>query len=158
MKNNFVKAIATLGLISTLSTVASAADFGMAADISGNNSSQIRGIVKLDETMRLEPYFGFTYKSPDNGTSHTNLQLGTAFHLLQPLSNSTKLYYGAYLDFTTDALQYNDFNIGPVAGVEYMFAKEFSVAGEVALNFGFGSGTKISTNTSAVLRYYFIGL
>ncbi len=158
MKNNFVKAITTLGLVSSLSTVASATDFGMAAGISGNNSSQIRAIVTLDETMRLEPYLGFTYRSPDNGISSTNLQLGTAFHLMQPLSDNTKLYYGGYLDFATDAPQYNDFNFGPVAGVEYMFAKEFSVAGEVSFNFGFGSGTKISTNTSTVLRYYFIGL
>jgi len=158
MKNNFIKLLAALGLISSLSTVASATDFGMAADISGNNSSQIRGIVKLNETMRLEPYLGLTYTSPNYGSSSTNLQLGTAFHLLQPLSDTTKLYYGAYVDFGIDAPQYNDFNFGPVAGVEYMFAKEFSVSGEVTLNFGFGSGTKISTNTSAVLRYYFIGL
>ncbi len=158
MKNNFVKILVALGLISSLSTVANATDFGMAADISGNNNSQIRGIVKINETMRLEPYLGLTYTSPNYASSSTNLQLGTAFQLLQPLSNTTKLYYGAFVDFAIDAPQYNDFNFGPVAGVEYMFAKEFSVAGEVALNFGFGGGTKISTNTSAVLRYYFIGL
>ena len=153
MKKNIIKAVSALGLVSALSTSAVAADFGMAAGISGTNNSEIRGIVKLDDSMRLEPYVGFEYLSPSVGASRTNFTLGTAFHMLQPLSAKTDLYYGAYIDFSTDAL--SDVDLGPVAGVEYKFAKEFSVAGEVALNFGFGGATQIGTTTSAVLRYYF---
>ena len=155
MKKNIIKAVTALGLVSSLSTSAVAADFGMAVGISGTDSNEIRGIIKLDDTMRLEPYTGLTYVSY-NGVSNTNLTLGTAFHMLQPLSTNTELYYGAYIDFSTDAI--SDVDLGPVAGVEYKFAKEFSVAGEVALNFGFGGATQIGTKTSAVLRYYFIGL
>jgi len=159
MKSTLTKTVAALAVASALSTSAVAADnqFGVGVSVAGD-AAQLRGTINLDNTMRLEPFFGYTYENPDGGNSRTNLSIGTAFHFMKPVSSKINLYYGAFAGLDNTDVgngSSNVFALGPVAGVEYAFDKQFTLGAEAKVNIGFGDTTVFGTDSAVILRYYF---
>jgi len=160
--NKFVlKTFSTVALVGALSTAAVADEpqFGVGVGVAGQNSTTLRGTVTLDDDLRLEPYFGFSYLNPDTGSSKTDITLGSALHVMEPINSKMSAYYGAFAGLLNYDYGNNNsgtvFNLGPVAGVEYAFDPHFTLGAEVRLTAGFGDYTAISTDSSVLLRYYF---
>ena len=141
------------------SSVAIADDANIGVGVSiGDTNSQIRMPIELDNSLRLEPYFGFSYKNPDDAASTTNWQIGAALHKEKEFKEAISGYYGGYLGFERNEIDnssQNVFILGPVAGIEYALEKNFTIGGEVRLNIGFGDETQVETQTAVLLRYYF---
>ena len=160
--NKFVlKTLSTVALVGALSTsaVADEPQFGLGVGVAGQNSTTIRGTVTLDDQLRLEPYFGFSYLNPDTGSSKTDITLGSALHVMAPINNKISAYYGGFAGIKNYDYGNGDsgtiLNLGPVAGVEYAFDQKFTLGAEVRFDVGFGDYTAVSTDSSVLLRYYF---
>jgi len=139
--------------MATLYTSASADLFGIDAGVGVSvtgSQSVIRTPIKLNDTMRVEPYIAFV----SSDLVADNITLGAAFHMLEPVNNNLNLYYGAYAGLS-DNTAWTDVYLGPVAGVEYSFDKQFSLGAEVSLDLGFGDATDVRTSSEVTLRYYF---
>ncbi|WP_297442696.1 hypothetical protein [Sulfurimonas sp.] len=160
MKKNIAKITSAVVLATVLSTSAVASEaqqFGLGVGVTGD-ATTLRGTVSLDDGLRLEPYFGFSYLSPKTGNSQSDLQIGSALHMVQAINNDINAYYGGFVGIgNTDngVSAVTTFNLGPVAGVEYKLDKQFTLGAEMRMNFGFGDDTVIGTNSSVLLRYYF---
>jgi hypothetical protein len=166
--NKFVlKTLSTVALVGALSTsaVADEPQFGLGVGVAGQDSTTIRGTITLDDDMRLEPFFGFGYIDGDS-TSSTNVSIGSALHIVKPINAKISAYYGGFAGiYSTDtdytvgtvktSISSTNFQLGPVAGVEYAFDKQFTLGAEVSFNLGFGDDTVIGTNSAVLLRYYF---
>ena len=159
-----LKTVATVALVGALSTAAVADEpqFGLGVGVAGQHSATLRGTISLEDNMRVEPYFGFSYqdKNPSNGNSETTLDVGSALHMMQPISSVLTAYYGGFAgihnyDYGSGAVSGTIFNFGPVAGVEYALDKQFTLGAEMRFNLGFGDETAIGTESSVLLRYYF---
>lgn len=160
MYKTVIKGLSTLALTSLLasSALAQESQFGVGVGVASDNAALLRGTINLDNNMRLEPFFGYTYKNPDNQPSISYLELGTALHLLQPISSKINAYYGGYVGYENDEINGNGnslFKLGPVAGVEYAFDKQFTLGAEVGLGLGFGDEIIVTTDSAVILRYYF---
>ena len=163
--NKFVlKIVTTVALVGALSTTAFAdePEFGLGVGINGQNSATLRGIISLENNMRVEPYFGFSYQDPNpsNGNSQTILNVGSALEMTKPINNVLKAYYGGFAgiqsyDYGSGNNSGTIFNFGPVAGVEYALNKQFTLGAEMKFNFGFGNATVLGTDSSVLVRYYF---
>lgn len=158
--NNKIKLLLAIGITTSLSTTALAQDhkFGLGIGVAPSNSAVIRGTINLDETTRLEPFFGFSYINPDKGDSTSRVELGTAFHLLKPINPKMNAYYGAYVSYQKNDTGNADqslFILGPVAGVEYALDEQFTLGAEVNIGLGFGDATVFGTDSAVILRYYF---
>lgn len=162
-----LKTLSAAALAGALSTAAVADEpqFGVGVGIAGQDSALIKGTITLEDNLRLEPFLGFTYQDGDN-TSVTNFQIGTALEVMKPISSKITGYYGGYVGILTSSADYTygntttsvsntNFNLGPVAGVEYAFDKQFTLGAEVRFDLGFGDVTTFGTNSSVLLRYYF---
>jgi hypothetical protein len=160
MEKNILKVTSAIVLAAVLSNTAVASDttqLGLGVGITGDTTT-LRGTIDLDNSLRLEPYFGFSYKDPNGGKSTTNLKIGTALHVKQALTNIINGYYGGFFginNYDNGVTSSTIVNLGPVAGVEYAFDKQFTLGAEVRLNFGLGDDTVIGTNSAVLLRYYF---
>ncbi len=158
MRKNFKKAVVASALLATLSTQASATDsqVGVAASFN-QNTSEIRGIVGLNDNLRLEPFIAFAYISPDEGDSFTNYTVGSTLEYTKELHTNIDGYIGGFGAITHfDAGDGNtNFFFGPLAGVEYEFTPNFTLGGEIRFEIGVGDLTTLSTNSSILLRYYF---
>jgi len=162
-----VSAIAVTAALST-SLMAQEPQFGVGVGVTSLNnnatsqfgigSTTIRGTVSLEDGLRLEPYLGFGYVDPDGSDSVTDISLGTALHMVKPVSAKINAYYGGYVgldSIDSGSTSYTTFNLGPVAGVEYAFDSQFTLGAEVSVNIGFGDITSMATNSAVILRYYF---
>ena len=145
-------------LLATLGTQAMAEDtqVGVAASFN-QNSSEIRGIVGLNDDLRLEPFIAFAYISPDEGDSFINYTIGSTLEYTKELHTNINGYAGGFAAIShLDAGDGNtNFFFGPLAGVEYEFTPNFTLGGEVRFEIGVGDYTTLSTNSSILLRYYF---
>ena len=162
MKQFMLKTVATVALVGTLSTAAVADEpqFGLGVGVAGQNSATLRGTISLEDNMRVEPYFGFSYQDPSTGNSQTTLDVGSALEMMQPISSVLNAYYGGFVgihnyDYGSGAASGTIFNFGPVAGVEYALDKQFTLGAEMKFNLGFGDATVLGTESSVLLRYYF---
>ncbi len=161
MKRMMFKTVSAVALVGTLSTsaVADEPQFGLGVGVAGQNSTTIRGTITLDDQLRLEPYFGFSYLNPDKGDSRTDIELGSALHIMAPINNKIRAYYGGFAGIKNHDYGNGDsgtvLNLGPVAGVEYAFDPHFTLGAEVRLNAGFGDYTTIGTDSAVLLRYYY---
>jgi len=162
MMNKIVlKTLSTVALVGALSTTAVADEpqIGIGVGVAGQNSTTLRGTVRIEDNLRLEPFFGFSYLDPDKGSSSRNLELGSALHILAPINSKIRAYYGVYVGLLNyDYGNSNSgtvFNLGPVAGVEYAFDPHFTLGAEVRLNAGFGDYTTIGTDSAVLVRYYY---
>lgn len=166
--NKFVsKTVSALAVAAALSTSAMAQEsqFGVGVGVTSLNSNAvgvgtttIRGTVTLEDGLRLEPYLGFGYANPDGSDSVTDINLGSALHMVKPVSAKINAYYGGYIgldSLDTGSVSYTTFNLGPVAGVEYSFDPQFTLGAEVSVNVGFGDITSVGTKSAVLLRYYF---
>jgi len=129
-----------------------------AISVLGIGATTIRGTVTLGDGLRLEPYLGFGYTDPDGSESVTDINLGSALHMVKPVSAKVNAYYGGYVGLDSidvGSTSYTTFNLGPVAGVEYAFDPQFTLGAEVSVNVGFGDVTSVATNSAVLLRYYF---
>jgi hypothetical protein len=160
MTKNIVKITSAIALATVLTTSAVASEIpqlGVGVGVTGNTTT-LRGTIDLDNSLRLEPYFGFSYVNPDKGNSKTNLEIGTALHVKQVITNKINSYYGGFVGVGSHDDGFGTtttFNLGPVAGVEYALDKQFTLGGEVRVNFGLGDDTVIGTDSAVLLRYYF---
>ncbi len=129
---------------------------GVGASFNGD-TTELRGIVGLDDNLRLEPYLGFDYNNPDKESSTTNYTVGTSLEYAKQLHTSINGYAGGFvgIDHIDTGNSKTNFVFGPVAGVEYAFDPHFTLGGEVRLNVGVGDDTILSTDSSILLRYYF---
>jgi len=158
MKNYLKKATLVVGMIVTLSSTASAQELGLGVGITGNSSSVISGVVGLNEDVRLAPYFSFRSESDPSSAA---FRIGTAFHMLHGVSEKVKLYYGAFAGVnyshidTGKKVSTTLLEVGPVGGVEYALDKQFTLGAEISLDMAFGDKTVVSTNSMALIRYYF---
>jgi hypothetical protein len=158
MKNYLKKAALVTGMIVTLSSGATAQQFGVGVGITGNSSSVVSGVVGLNEEMRLAPYIAFQTQSEP---SSTDFRVGTAFHMLHGASEKVKLYYGAFAGVSYSQIDTGRkvsttlLELGPVGGVEYALDKQFTLGAEVSLDMAFGDKTVVTTNSMALIRYYF---
>ena len=164
MNKFMLKTLSAAALAGALSTAAVADEpqFGVGVGIAGQDSTVIKGSMTLNNNLRLEPFLGFTYYDGNN-----NFQVGTALELTKPISSKITGYYGGYVGLsstdgyvpgynnTTANTTVTNFNLGPVAGVEYAFDKQFTLGAEVRFDLGFGDVTTFGTNSSVLLRYYF---
>jgi len=159
-----VSAAVLAGALST-AAVADEPQYGVGVGVAGQDSALIKGSVSLENNLRLEPFLGFTYHDGDT-TSTTNFQIGTALEVMKPISSAINAYYGGYAGIVTNSTDYTinntttsvsstNLNLGPVAGVEYAFDKQFTLGAEVRFDIGFGDVTTFGTNSSVLLRYYF---
>ena len=160
MKKNIVKVTSAVAFATLLSTGAIASEIpqlGLGVGVTGNTTT-LRGTIDLDNSLRLEPYFGFSYVNPDNTNSRTSLEIGSALHVKQVVTNKINSYYGGFVgigSYDNGADTATTFNLGPVAGVEYALDKQFTLGAEVKLNIGLGDSTVFGTDSSVLLRYYF---
>jgi len=70
--NKFIlKTVTTITLVGALSTAAVADEpqFGLGVGVAGQNSATLRGIISLENNMRVEPYFGFSYQDKNPTTN-----------------------------------------------------------------------------------------
>lgn len=157
MKNIFSKLVTLLTITSLAYTALTAEQFGLGVGITGNNASQVRGTINLNKDMRLEPYLSFNYVNPDNASSRTTLNLGTAFHMMKNINTNLNMYYGGYvgIGYADSVTSSTILNFGPVGGVEYALDKQFTLGAEISVNIGILDTTSVATNTTALLRYYF---
>ena len=170
--NKFIlKTLSVAAVAAMLSTSAMADDqkYGVGVGVAGQ-STLLRGIVNLDNDLRLEPFFAFGYQDADT-TSNSNFQLGTSVEVVKSVSTNISAYYGGYVGLATTSVDITlpnglggtttrntsstNFNLGPVAGVEYAFDKQFTLGAEVQFDLGFGDVTTFGTNSSVLLRCYF---
>ncbi len=151
-------ALVSIGAVALFTTSAVAGNRGVGVSVTGDTAT-IRGDIMIQENLRLEPYFGMTYRSVDVGNttiSNTTFNLGTAAHMIKEISPAMSMYYGGFLGFTSDdPANGSSFNLGPVAGVEYAFDPQFTLGAEVSFNMNFGDTTVVSTDSAVILRYYF---
>ena len=148
-------AVSAALMISTIA-LADGEKFGVGVSVN-QDTTKIRGTINLDKTMRLEPFLGFGYTDLNNG-SKSNFQIGTGFHLLQPLSSKMSAYYGGYVEYQNvdnGVTSSNGLGLGPVAGVEYALDEKFTLGAEVSFAFDFGDNNNFGTNSEILLRYYF---
>jgi hypothetical protein len=161
MNKKILKVVAASALVATFAATTVMADeqqFGMGVGVAGTDSTTIRGTVSLDDGLRLEPFFGFTYQNPDKGDAATNVNVGTALHMTKMINSKINAYYGGFVGIARQDDGDNIdtiFNLGPVAGVEYAFDKQFTLGAEVRFDLGLGDNTVIGTDSSVLLRYYF---
>jgi len=153
MKKTFNKIAVALSAALMISTVAVADDakYGVGVSVSGN-AATIRGTINVDDDMRFEPFFGFSYVDTDFGSS-TGLSIGTGFHWLKPINSNITAYYGGYVGYFDNTTSV--FALGPVAGVEYAFDPQFTLGAEVSFDLAFGDVSQFGTNSEVILRYYF---
>ena len=164
MNKIILKTVTTVVLVGTLSTaaVADETQFGLGVGVAGQNSATLRGSISLENNMRVEPYFGFSYqdKNPNTNNSQTTLDVGSALEMMKPINSVLTAYYGGFAgihnyDYGTGNNSGTIFNFGPVAGVEYALNQQFTLGAEMKFNFGFGNETVLGTSSSVLLRYYF---
>lgn len=154
--------------IAALSSVASAhaADFGVGANI-GSDSSTIYAPINLSEGFRIEPYLS-AYKSDYDNASYRRSELGAGFFKLEKTSNQTDVYWGArvgYIDGRdTDKEDFDGYSVAPVLGFEYFPVKNFSVGGEVAVEYNhlnsdstnyFDNANATTTRGRVGIKFYF---
>ena len=163
--NKFIlKTLSVAAVAAMLSSSAMADDqkYGVGVGVAGQNSTLLRGVVNLDNDLRLEPFFAFGYQDAGT-TSNSNFQVGTSVEIVKAVSTNVSAYYGGYVGLATasvpngfgDTESSTSFNLGPVAGVEYAFDKQFTLGAEVKFDLGFGDVTTFGTSSSVLLRYYF---
>jgi len=163
--NKFIlKTLSVAAVAAMLSSSAMADDqkYGVGVGVAGQNNALLRGVVNLDNDLRLEPFFAFGYQDADT-TSNSNFQVGTSVEIVKAVSTNVSAYYGGYVGLATasvpngfgDTESSTSFNLGPVAGVEYAFDKQFTLGAEVKFDLGFGDVTTFGTSSSVLLRYYF---
>jgi len=160
MNKFMLKTLLAAALAGALSTAAVADEpqLGLGVSVAGNNSAMIRGTVDLQSNLRLEPYLAFSYDDPSGSKSSTDLEVGSALHIMQPIKSALNGYYGGFVGIDTYDNGSNSgtiVNLGPVAGVEYAFDPQFTLGAEVRFNLGFGDKTVVNTDSSVLLRYYF---
>ena len=170
MKNKLLKVAISACMMGICSTVLTAQDYGLGLEIE-DNAPLIRGIINIENDMRIEPYLAFGTTSSSgvansnsvsfngNTASGTLIQAGSALHWLQHINKNVQTYYGGHF-----GLIYSDFGnssdigvqVGAVAGAEYFLGQHFSLGGEIELAaVMLDASTAISTNSGAILRYYF---
>ena len=172
MNKFMLRTLSVAAVAAMLSSSAMADDqkYGVGVGVAGQNSTLLRGVVNLDNDLRLEPFFAFGYQDADT-TSNSNFQVGTSVEVVKPVSTNISTYYGGYVGLTTASVDITvpngfggttttsasstSFNLGPVAGVEYAFDKQFTLGAEVKFDLGFGDVTTFGTSSSVLLRYYF---
>ena len=160
MRKKLQTALLTGAILTAFTTPVTAdeeAKFGAAVSFN-DNKTEIRGIIELEDDLRLEPYFGFTYIDPDNTPSTTNYSLGTSLEFTKTLHANLNGYAGGFIGIDhqdTGTVSTTDFLLGPVAGVEYALDPHFTVGGEVRLTIGVGDNTILGTDSTILLRYYF---
>ncbi|WP_457744644.1 hypothetical protein [Sulfurimonas sp.] len=159
MNKKILKVVTASALVATMATSAMAdeSQFGVGVGVS-NNTSTIRGTIKLENDLRLEPYFALSYVDPDNANATTNFEMGSALEVLQPINNKLMGYYGGYVGVASSDAGYGStttFNVGPVAGVEYALDPQFTLGAEVRADIGVGDATTVGTSSEVLLRYYF---
>ena len=135
-------------------------------------------VVIRTKNFRFEPTFGYfssSYKNTINGityeSSSSNLRLGTVLAYANAIA-SMNLYYGIDIGVilssetsgssSTDRSK-TDFFVGPAIGGEYMFSENFSLGGEIQINYisignfdddSDASSTAVSTRGKIMLRWY----
>lgn len=155
--------------IAALASVASvnAAEFGVGVNVGADNN-RIYAPINLSENIRLEPYFS-TYKAnSDDDYNYRSSQLGIGLFKIEKISNQTSVYWGArtaYIDgHDSDGDDFDGYSVAPVLGFEYFPVKNFSVGGDVALEYnhidsgssGYAFDTNSSsTKTSVGVKFYF---
>ena len=159
MKKKIQTVVLSGALLAALGSpvVADDTQVGVGASFNGD-TTELRGIVGLNDNLRLEPYFGFEYENPDKGSSTTNYTIGTSLEYAKQLHASISGYAGGFVGIDhidTGVDDKTNFVFGPVAGVEYAFDPHFTLGGEVRLNVAVGDDTILSTDSSILLRYYF---
>ena len=159
MRKKIQTAVLTGAIMAVLTTpsMAEETQYGIGASFN-SDTTQIRGIVGLEDDLRLEPYFGFNYRNPDKGSSTTNYAIGTSLEYVKQLHGSINGYAGGFVGIDhidTGVDDKTNFVFGPVAGVEYAFDPHFTLGGEVRLNVAVGDDTVLGTDSSILLRYYF---
>lgn len=140
-------------------------------------------VVIRTRNFRFEPTFGYfrsSYTSNSSGYTHesssSNLRLGTVLAYATAIS-SMNLYYGidvgvilsseksesTYPGSTSTDRSKTDFFIGPAIGGEYMFSENFSLGGEIQINYiSIGnfdsdldaSSSAVSSRGKIMLRWY----
>jgi hypothetical protein len=158
---NSIKKIVLSGVVAT-SLVGSAlmADddkVGFGVSVAGDDTTKIRADFQIEDDFRLEPYIGFDYTIPDQGDDTYTMMVGTGAHFLKEVTNDTLAYYGAYAELIQSDDGTNSdtqFGLGPVVGVEYSFAKDFSIGAEASLKMTFGDSSKLETASAILFRYY----
>jgi len=140
-------------------------------------------VIIRGESFRFEPTFGYFSTSSSSSSSgytteskSSNLRLGTVLAYANAMG-STNFYYG--IDFgvilSSESREYNDpfvesrdesktdFFIGPAVGGEYMFSDNFSLGGEIQINYisiGSFDGdsdesiSAVSSRGKIILRWY----
>ena len=158
MRKKIQTAVLTGALFAAISSPVAADDtqVGVGASFNGDTTA-LRGSVTLDEHIRLEPYFGFSYLNPDQGSSTTNYTIGTTMEYTKELHDKINGYAGGFvsIDHIDRGNSATNFVFGPVAGVEYALDPHFTVGGEVRFDIGVGDDTTLQTDSSILLRYYF---
>lgn len=159
MKKKIQTAILRGAILAAFATPMMADDRQLGVGASFNNdTTQIRGIIGLEDDLRLEPYLGFNYRNPDKGSSTTNYTIGTSLEYAKQLYAKINGYAGGFAGIDHIDIGVDDktnFVFGPVAGVEYAFDPHFTLGGEIRLNVAVGDDTALSTDSSILLRYYF---
>lgn len=156
--------LAIAALVSAVSV--NAADIGVGASI-GTNDNTIYVPINVNENFRVEPYVS-TYKVNDDDYSYRSSRLGVGLFKLEKTSSQTSVYWGArasYIDGRdSDDGDFDGYSIAPVLGFEYFPVKNFSVGGDVALEYtdvdsdsdSYPFATQsTSTKTSVGVKFYF---
>ena len=143
-----------------------AGKFGIGV-IASSSSQDLLFKYWLSSSFSLQPAFGFSIVSPDEGETVSNFRLG--FGLLGYKSGQLSPYYG--FRFSANILSgggesNSDILIAGVFGAEYFFSEKFSIGGEFQLilgladdefspsGFSFGS-TNYFTGQFATFNFYF---
>lgn len=160
-----MKKLLTIAALASAVSV-NAADFGVGVNV-GSDNNTIYAPINLSESIRIEPYFS-TYKSSSDDYSYRSSRLGLGLFKVEKTSNQTSVYWGAraaYIDgHDSDGEDFDGYSVAPVLGFEYFPVKNFSVGGDVALeynhvNSGSGSnafdGNNSATKTSVGVKFYF---
>jgi hypothetical protein len=156
--------LAIVGLVAAVN--ANSADSGVGASI-GTGDDTIYIPINLSESFRIEPYVS-AYKVNDADYSYRRSRLGVGLFKLEKTSSQTSMYWGArasYIDGRdSDDGEFDGYSIAPVLGFEYFPVKNFSVGGDVALeyididsdsgDYPFATQSS-STKTSVGVKFYF---
>lgn len=175
-----MKKLAAMLLLAGCSSVAVAeVDYGVGLSVQ-NSDGVIRLPINISDTWRIEPSLRYSAYEQDGGFPDGDskyMELDVGIFKKKMIADKVALLYGAKVGYLKSRSTYNEgesvnkedgYSIAPTLGVEYNIMENFSIGGEIGLQYYNSDGSEddfgddvdtskkyISTQTGISVRYFF---
>ncbi|WP_138940618.1 hypothetical protein [Aquimarina agarivorans] len=119
-----------------------------------NNSSPISMNYQISNKLRIENNTNITFINQKENSTRVRGSLRLSLDYLKKISENFIIYSGPQIGINTSKTKLINIHIGG----EYFLHKNWSISNQVGLNFLFDSNSNnsIQTNSSIILRFYFL--